>query len=156
MLNFSSKIDQFGSIIGQFCANFTTNTQTLQNKTSFSQKWSNCYRWVYPRLGKHLDWFSFNLTDQRRISFMFDNSRISKIKNTKIARWRLELSQNKYDVSYGPTIENHTADTFSRESLQFVTHYGETWISSSVALSLRWQWHRSHHPYKTLMIEDEG
>ena len=61
-----------------------------------------------------------NLTDQRRISFMFDNSRISKIKNTKIARWRLELSQNKYDVSYRPAIENPTADTFSRESLQFV------------------------------------
>ena len=57
----------------------------------------------------------FNLvTDQRSISFMFDNRRRSKIKNAKIARWRLELSQYKYDISYRPGNENPAADTFSR------------------------------------------
>lgn len=54
------------------------------------------------------------ITDQRSISFMFDNRRRSKIKNAKIARWRLELSQYKYDISYRPGSENPVADTFSR------------------------------------------
>eukprot|EP00111_Clytia_hemisphaerica_P009535 TCONS_00027951-protein len=54
------------------------------------------------------------ITDQRSISFMFDNRRRSKIKNAKIARWRLELSQYKYDISYRPGSENLVADTFSR------------------------------------------
>lgn len=57
----------------------------------------------------------FNLvTDQRSISFMFDNRRRSKIKNAKIARWRLELSQYKYHISYRPGSQNPAADTFSR------------------------------------------
>ena len=54
------------------------------------------------------------ITDQRSISFMFDNKRKSKIKNAKIARWRLELSQYKYDISYRPGINNPVANTFSR------------------------------------------
>ena len=54
------------------------------------------------------------ITDQRSISFMFDNSKKSKIKNVKIARWRVELSQYKFDISYRPGGENVVADTFSR------------------------------------------
>ena len=45
---------------------------------------------------------------------MFDSTRKSKIKNVKIARWRLELSQYKFNISYRPGKENSAADTFSR------------------------------------------
>ena len=34
------------------------------------------------------------ITDQKSISFMFDNKRKSKIKSTKIARWRVELAHS--------------------------------------------------------------
>ena len=54
------------------------------------------------------------VTDQKSISFMFDSTRKSKIKNVKIARWRLELSQYKFNISYRPGKENSAADTFSR------------------------------------------
>ena len=54
------------------------------------------------------------ITDQKSISFMFDNKRKSKIKNTKIARWRVELSQYKFNIQYRPGKENKAADTFSR------------------------------------------
>ena len=54
------------------------------------------------------------VTDQKSISFMFNNTRKSKIKNVKIARWRLELSQYKFDIKYRPGKENVAADTFSR------------------------------------------
>ena len=54
------------------------------------------------------------VTDQKSISFMFDNRRKSKIKNDKIARWRVELSQYKFEISYRPGPENVVADTFSR------------------------------------------
>ena len=39
---------------------------------------------------------------------MYDN------KNDKISRWRVELSQFKYDIIYRPGKENVVADTFSR------------------------------------------
>ena len=54
------------------------------------------------------------VTDQKSISFMFDNTRKSKIKNVKIARWRVELSQYKFDIRYRPGKDNVAADTFSR------------------------------------------
>ena len=54
------------------------------------------------------------VTDQKSISFMFDNRRKSKIKNDKIARWRVELSQYKFEICYRPGPENVVADTFSR------------------------------------------
>ena len=54
------------------------------------------------------------VTDQKSISFMFDSTRKSKIKNVKIARWRLELSQYKFNISYRPGANNPAADTFSR------------------------------------------
>ena len=54
------------------------------------------------------------ITDQKSISFMFDNTRKSKIKNVKISRWRVELSQYKFDISYRPGVANKAVDTFSR------------------------------------------
>ena len=54
------------------------------------------------------------ITDQRSVSYMYDCKRKSKIKNVKIARWRVELSQFKFDIIYRPGDENLAADTFSR------------------------------------------
>ena len=54
------------------------------------------------------------VTDQKSISFMFNNKRKSKIKNIKIGRWRVELSEYKFDISYRPGNQNLAADTFSR------------------------------------------
>ena len=57
----------------------------------------------------------FNLlTDQRSVSFMFDNKVASKIKNEKILRWRIELSPLSYTVTYRPGRDNIPADTLSR------------------------------------------
>ena len=54
------------------------------------------------------------VTDQRSVAFMYDNKQRGKIKNDKIQRWRLELSEFHYDVIYRPGKENHAADAFSR------------------------------------------
>ena len=54
------------------------------------------------------------ITDQRSVSFMFDNSHASKIKNDKILRWRMELSPFQFDISYRPGKDNIAADTLSR------------------------------------------
>ena len=40
------------------------------------------------------------VTDQNSVAFMFGNSRRNKIKNDKIMRWRMELSQYCYDIVY--------------------------------------------------------
>ncbi|XP_014366187.2 uncharacterized protein LOC106717015 [Papilio machaon] len=67
-------------------------------------------KWRHYLIGRH-----FRLiTDQRSVSFMFNQSHSSKIKNEKIERWRLELSNYKYDIIYRPGKENVTADTLSR------------------------------------------
>lgn len=54
------------------------------------------------------------ITDQKSVSFMFEQKHNSKIKNEKIMRWRLELSCYKFDIVYRPGKENAPADTLSR------------------------------------------
>ena len=68
--------------------------------------------WKHYLLGQ-----SFKLiTDQKSVSFMFDNKNHGKVKNDKIARWRIELSNYKFDIVYRPGICNQAADTLSRSS----------------------------------------
>jgi len=67
------------------------------------RKWSE-YLYLFPTIVK---------TDQRSVSFLFSTNK-SRIKNEKIARWRLELSNFKYDISYRKGSENILADTMSR------------------------------------------
>ena len=45
---------------------------------------------------------------------MYDNKRKSKIKNTKILNWRMELANFQYDVKYRPGRYNEAAGAFTR------------------------------------------
>ncbi|XP_063628196.1 uncharacterized protein LOC134799687 [Cydia splendana] len=54
------------------------------------------------------------ITDQKSVSYIFDQNHTSKIKNDKIERWRLELSCYKYDIIYRPGAQNTAADALSR------------------------------------------
>ena len=66
------------------------------------------------------------VTDQRSVSFMYDNKNRGKIKNAKILRWRIELSQYQYEIVYRAEKLNTAADTLSRAycaSLSFSTLY---------------------------------
>jgi hypothetical protein len=54
------------------------------------------------------------ITDQRSVSFIFDVKHSNKIKNEKLARWRLELSSLSFDVLYRPGPQNKGADALSR------------------------------------------
>ncbi|GAA48338.1 retrovirus-related Pol polyprotein from transposon opus [Clonorchis sinensis] len=54
------------------------------------------------------------ITDQRSVTFMYGGGQKGKVKNDKIQRWRIELSEYKYDVIYRPGKDNHVADTLSR------------------------------------------
>ena len=66
------------------------------------------------------------VTDQRSVSFMYDNKNRGKIKNAEILRWRIELSQYQYEIVYRAGKLNAAADTLSRAycaSLSFSTLY---------------------------------
>ena len=54
------------------------------------------------------------VTDQRSVAFMYSTNQKSKIKNEKIERWRLELSEFHFDIIYRPGKENAVADALSR------------------------------------------
>lgn len=54
------------------------------------------------------------VTDQQAVSFMFNVRHSSKIKNDKILRWRLDLSEYQYDIMYRPGVNNIPCDTLSR------------------------------------------
>jgi transposase InsO family protein len=54
------------------------------------------------------------ITDQRAVSFIFDNQRCGKTKNDKILRWRLELSEFSYSIKYRKGEDNLSSDAISR------------------------------------------
>lgn len=54
------------------------------------------------------------LTDQRSVKYMFDLTHSNKIKNEKIARWKIELLPYQYDIRYRPGPENVVPDALSR------------------------------------------
>lgn len=54
------------------------------------------------------------MTDQKAISFIFDPTRRSKIKNAKLQLWRLELGSFAYTIEHIPGIDNVAADALSR------------------------------------------
>ena len=66
--------------------------------------------WKHFLLGHHFKL----ITDQRSVAFMFDQKNHGKIKNDKIARWRLKLSNFKFDTVYRPGKDNAPADMLSR------------------------------------------
>ena len=68
--------------------------------------------WRHFLIGKEFDL----ITDQRSVAFMFDNRRHGKIKNDKIIRWRIELSDFRFNIKYRPGTENACADALSRET----------------------------------------
>ncbi|KAG8334372.1 hypothetical protein J6590_108547 [Homalodisca vitripennis] len=67
-------------------------------------------KWIHFLLGRQF----ILLTDQKALSFIFDQKHSSRIKNDKIMRWRLELSPFSYDIQYRPGKENVSADALSR------------------------------------------
>ena len=53
------------------------------------------------------------ITDQRSVAFILENHRQTKIKNTKIQGWRLELASFSYKITYRPGVENVGTDTLT-------------------------------------------
>ena len=68
--------------------------------------------WKHYLTGKH---FSLK-TDQKSVSYMFDQRHKGKIKNDKIMRWRVELSCYSFDIVYRPGKDNVLPDAFSRST----------------------------------------
>lgn len=75
-------------------------------------------QWRHYLTGRH---FTIK-TDQRSVTFMFDNHHNSKIKNDKIFRWRMELSYYDFDILYRPGRDNITPDILSRSYCGMTCH----------------------------------
>jgi hypothetical protein len=54
------------------------------------------------------------ITDQRSVTFMFDNRKRTKIKNTKVQSWRMELAEFSYTIQYRQGSSNVVPDSFTR------------------------------------------
>lgn len=68
-------------------------------------------KWRHYLMGRHF----YLITDQKSVAFML-KGQASKIKNDKIQRWRLELSNYNFDIKYRPGKENLVADALSRQT----------------------------------------
>ena len=54
------------------------------------------------------------LTDQQAVSYMFNPSKMGKIKNKKIQLWRSELDNFDYKVKHRPGAQNVATDALSK------------------------------------------
>ena len=54
------------------------------------------------------------ITDQRSVAFMCDHKTHGKLKNTKVLRWRIELSRYDYEIVYRAGKCNVASDALSR------------------------------------------
>ena len=73
--------------------------------------------WKHFLTGRHLTL----TTDQKSVSYMFDQCHKGKIKNDKIMWWRLELSCFSFDIVYRPGKDNTPPDTLSRATCATAT-----------------------------------
>ena len=69
-----------------------------------------CRKWRHFLTGRRF----LLVTDQEAVSYMFDKANRGKIKNSKIQRWRVELSCFDFDIKYRPGPDNVTADCLTR------------------------------------------
>ena len=53
------------------------------------------------------------VTDQRSVAFMYNNENHGKIKNDKVLRWWMELSEFAFDIAYRSGKLNAAPDTLS-------------------------------------------
>ena len=67
-------------------------------------------KWSHFLYGKH---FTL-LTDQQAVSYMFNPTKLGKIKNNKIQLWRSELGNFNYEIKHRPGAQNLAADALSR------------------------------------------
>ena len=63
----------------------------------------------------------FLITDQKSVSYNFDEKCVGKIKNNKILRWRTELACYNFDIIYRPGELNVPADTLTRSFCSAIT-----------------------------------
>ena len=54
------------------------------------------------------------IADQRSVAFMLDSRRRTKIKNSKVQQWKIELASFSYTIKYRSGKQNTGPDTFSR------------------------------------------
>ena len=69
-----------------------------------------CRKWQHYLVGRRF----LLITDQQAVSFMFSHQNHGRVKNSKILRWRVELSTLDFEIKYRPGPENVTADCLSR------------------------------------------
>ena len=79
-----------------------------------------CRAWRHYLVSRHFKL----LTDQQAVSYIYDKKNHGKTKNSKIDRWRIELSCLDFDIEYRPGPLNVTADCLSRAFSAATYHTG--------------------------------
>ena len=69
-----------------------------------------CRKWNHYLVGRKFEL----ITDQQAVSYMFSSQNHGKVKNSKILRWRIELSALDFDIKYRPGVENAAPDCLTR------------------------------------------
>ena len=67
-------------------------------------------KWAHFLSGRHFT----VITDQRSVAFMYSSPNYGKIKNEKIMRWRMQLSEYDFEIVYRAGKLNHVPDALSR------------------------------------------
>ena len=86
------------------------------------------------------------ITDQQGVSYLFDSRPKSSIKNSKLCRWRLALSEYTFDIQYRAGRLNTVADAMSREFAYADADLEKPFISGNIDYILSQVHDKMGHP----------
>ena len=121
---FVLETDASGGAVGGILSQNGRPVAFLSHKLSEQElNWSSIEKeayaivWSVQKCRRYLLGSKFSiLTDQQGVSYLFDSRPKSSVKNSKLCRWRLVLSEYNFDVQYRPGKCNAAADALSRIS----------------------------------------
>ena len=151
---FTFETDASGTALGEVLSQEGRPVAFVSHKLSDQEKhWSAIEKeayaivWCTQKCRHYLLGSKFtSITYQQGVSYLFDSRPKSSIKNSKLCRWRLALSEYTFDIQYRAGMLNTVADAMSRVCAHAEADLEKPFISGNIDYILSQVHDKMGHP----------